>query len=215
LRLEAAAHALEDVAAAAGGNVLHSVLAESAARWRLAFDRALAGLPQTEPGNGDAERGLVSRREAAIDRARRARQRLSTLGLPATNMVERTSPTIPSPPAKATRVISNGAVEELAVVLYDPAAKRDLVASASAALLAALAIFTIPALRFPPCRDWLVAHAHLLVALAGLAWWLLAPFGWLGWLPVLAALWSSLRFPHAQRLADSTWTVSRLPEPTQ
>ena len=49
--------------------------------------------------------------------------------------------------------------------------------------------------RSAAVHNWLIEHAHFLVAAAGFGWWLMAPLGWLGWVVLLAAVWLSIRPP--------------------
>jgi hypothetical protein len=48
-------------------------------------------------------------------------------------------------------------------------------------------------------RDRMAALAPTFLALGGLAWWLLAPWAWLGWLAVAAAVWLAVRSPWNTR----------------
>ena len=56
--------------------------------------------------------------------------------------------------------------------------------------------------RLAKVRDLAAAHAPAIFAAAGLAWWLLAPLSWLGWIGVGLAVWLALRSPGRRRDAS-------------
>ncbi len=61
-------------------------------------------------------------------------------------------------------------------------------------LAALIAIFSVVP-NITAARAPLLAHAHFILGAAGFAWWLLAPYGWLGLLLMLVAVWLALRLP--------------------
>jgi len=109
------------------------------------------------------------------------------------------------PPA-AIWLSADGPTEELKLSVAASAGDEFTATSLLALLLIGLAAVLGPLSRFHQARDWLCAYAHLALAIAGVAWWLIAPFGWLGWLLVAAGLWRSLRFPTARLAPPSRWS---------
>ena len=62
-------------------------------------------------------------------------------------------------------------------------------------LALAVALLAWPLFSGNLWRRWLASHAMLLLAIAGIIWYLAAPLPWLGWLAVLGAGWLALRTP--------------------
>jgi hypothetical protein len=61
-----------------------------------------------------------------------------------------------------------------------------------------------PVGRLSPVQSWLASQGHLLLAVAGVVWWILVPtvFGWLGWLAVLTAAGLAMRPPWRTAAMD-------------
>jgi hypothetical protein len=191
LRLETAAAGLSEVADAVANELPTKVQAEAFRAWWHDFQAAagrLATLPAT------AER--TQRRAVAEQAAERARQRMLAGGLleeddlvPATPAVE---------PAKSMLAescyVADGDAHAITLVAASPPPIEEPSSAGWAAALAALSLASLVVLPQPRVRDWLAVHAALLVAAAGIVWWLVAPWGVAGWLLVAAAVWLSLRW---------------------
>jgi len=190
-RMEAAGQALDEVASANTANVPIAVIGESSQRWQRDFDTAKAALDQLL-AESDPSDDLNSKRQAVVEAAAKARQRLS----PATvsNDLSPTSPPGRIAADKGADLIAMGSGHIDALRL---SVRPDAQAAPSRAGIAwGVALFSIVCgllTALPRGRDWISENGRFLVAACGVAWWLLAPVGWLGWLLVAAALWLTLR----------------------
>jgi len=190
LQLEAAASSLEDVAAVQGADVLAPVLAETAAHWNGVYLGAKSRIPSTPPSQH------AQRVEAAAALAARTRERLAELdmNMAARDDFEADGPAV-SNAASALFLEASGEAGQVTLSAAPTAGGANFMARFCAALFVGLAAISVPLSHWPPAQQWLSAHAHLVLALAGLLWWLFAPLGWLGWIAVLAAVRLSVRFP--------------------
>jgi hypothetical protein len=152
-------------------------------------------LPEDALANRDTAGPLRQRVQMAQALAARARQRLASLNLPAPDEAAGSGAGRPaeSADAKSLYIAARREVSQLTLHATQVAGGRTFAAGLGATLLIGLGLIAVPLGRWHVAQEWLAAHAHLLLALAGLLWWLVAPLGWLGWLAVLAALWLSVR----------------------
>ena len=197
LRAETLAHTLETLAAALAMDLPPEVLAEIfQATWRQ-LQAARAAVHDSSAN---------SRLHAAEQMADRAKQRLLAAGVLDLDDLA----AIPAaPPAETSTMCyaASGAASEIGLVRIAPAA--DWTATAAAALLAAASVALFLWLRTAGSQTWLATYVHLLLAAAGVIWWLLAPWGFAGWLLVLAALWLALRWPWPRRAYNPGSTIRR------
>jgi hypothetical protein len=193
-RLEAAARGLDDVANAQGGDVLAPILADAAMHWNGIVARSSRLLAGMEPAAAEADSAISRRVQAAEGLAARARQRLAAFNMPALDDAASDRQAADQDSATSLYLAADNEVSQLKVNAAAAAGNRSLASRLWAVLAISLATIAVPLARWPQVQQWFAAHAHLLLALAGLAWWLFAPLGWLGWLLVLAAIWLSVRF---------------------
>jgi hypothetical protein len=193
-RLEASVRALEDVSAAQGTNLPSTVIAENFWRWQYAVNLDHERLLHAA-GSSDLAIPLASKLSELTEKAARVRQRLIQAGivdeleLPPAGV----APTV-GEAAAAIRLTTSGAAEDLRISWP---VKRSVPSPRMAAALG-LALFALLLGSFErngAVRSWLLAHSHLAVAAMAVGWWLMAPFGWLGWPVLLAAVWLSLCSP--------------------
>jgi hypothetical protein len=191
-RLQTSAQALEDLTSALGSDIPADVLAESYARWRVAFESDYR-LFVRSGDHGDLPDEAVGQSQAALDAAARVRQRLIQAGVldenePPLNRRELVDSTADS----SLYFIVDGPSSELLVVFpRRPAFASRRQAMALGLVLAAILMFA--AAHSIATRDWLWSQGPFVVGIMGVAWWLLAPVGWLGLILVAAACWLALR----------------------
>jgi hypothetical protein len=157
----------------------------------------------------DDRAALLARCDAAQQAADRAQQRLIQAGVVDTN----DPPAGPSASANDSRgqaihFMAVGAPDELELTI-DAADHWAGARWYLAIVLAGGGLVLLPLYRWAPARDWLAAHVHLLLALAGIGWWLLAPLGPLGVVMFLAALFFSFRSTWPRFAGDSTSTIGQ------
>jgi hypothetical protein len=145
--------------------------------------------------DGQGAGQLAQRLQAAEGLAGRARQRLAIVSGSAPEGVSSVSLPAEAAGGQSLYLSASGEVSQLTLHPAQAVNSRTVFTRLAASLLVGLALVTAGLARLNVAQEWLAAHAHLVLALAGLLWWLIAPLGWLGWLAVLAALLVSLRFP--------------------
>jgi hypothetical protein len=210
-RLEVAVSALEDVVAAQGTDVPPAVVADSFQRWHAAYRAAHRRLEALGRPQGENAAALAQRLVAAENDVAKVEKRMtpSTAG-DATETTSLAMSPAYEPFGQTNYFTALGAAERPAIRLLP----RPVSAGPSAATLAgfvALASLALGLLlRWCAAQEWLISHGHLVLAAAGLAWWLLAPQGWIGWLLVLAAVWLSFLWPWRQRSYDHGSSIRRL-----
>jgi hypothetical protein len=97
--------------------------------------------------------------------------------------------------AAQSRFVAEGEAHSITLVAASPvptAARKATTLWAGA--FAALSLVLLVALPRRRVQDWLAANAALLIAVAGVVWWLVAPWPVAGWVLVAAAVWLSLRW---------------------
>jgi len=179
-------------------------------RWRNltgVIHRRLAAFPPAEEGAAD----FALRISAADDAVAKAGQRLIQAGIVDEDAIG--PPTVSAadeeaPPA--LHVLSSTAADELKISWPNREAGLPPPRALIAAAIAIAALLAWPVGRSVAVQEWFMAHAHFVLAAAGIAWWLIAPLGGLGWVLVLAAVWLSLRSPWP-RASEPGSTLERLP----
>src|SRR4029079_6925402 len=188
-RLETLAHTLDSIVSSQSAALPRRILAESFLRWKrelTAVHHRLNDLRDQKPLPIDS----TARIQSALDEASKAEQRLLTVGILSDSEVGETMrPLDSTSPTAATYFLAKGSPGVLAVLPKTapagPASSRIAIAGAIAAATILLAI----ALHFANRADWLTARPQLTLAMLGIAWWLLAPFGWFGWVAIFVSLW--------------------------
>ncbi|MEX2176966.1 MAG: hypothetical protein WD872_21570, partial [Pirellulaceae bacterium] len=71
-----------------------------------------------------------------------------------------------------------------------------------AVALVAGAVLTPRLLAARAVHSWLLGKGHFLLAWCGVGWLLIAPFPWLGWIAIVAALWLAIRPPWRQQYPE-------------
>lgn len=199
-RLQTLLRCLEESAAAQGRDLPGGIVAEAVHRWLTAIEQTLARMPHA---GTLLEPALQTRLESARQTAQvlQARNQWPRQG----------DETPPQSEATETRmVLDETEADTPALYLRSEQPLLDLLAAwpASppwkrflpgdeqgllAALLGAAAAAAGLVGCFPRATAWLAGHVPLMVMLGGVLWWLLAPWGGLGWLLVLAGMWQSGR----------------------
>ncbi len=202
LRLEVAAAGLEDLATAVASELPSAEQAESFRAWWRDYLSAAARLdaaPQAAPAEWTA------RRQGAAQNAERARQRMLAGGVLMENDLPLATAAPPAGMDAKVCFLSPSAAGE--IVLLAPPVRPPQSAAPLAALLAAVSASLFVVLPLPRVRGWLEAHAGLIVAAAGIGWWLMAPWGVAGWLLVFAAVWLALRWswPRGYQPSAASW----------
>jgi hypothetical protein len=192
-------------------NLPPAVLAEVHWHWQREYQAAhreaaaLLGQPPRQPAE------LSARLSQAQQTADNARRRMAQSGIPVTLMAEPTKSDSESDSDRAQRtnrttMVSAGPRDHITVRLPTRSAPRED-RWLSAALVGLLLGGGWLLFRMAKVRDLAAAHAPAIVVVAGLAWWLLAPLAWLGWVGVGLAIWLALRSP---RRGSETSPVPRL-----
>jgi hypothetical protein len=164
-------------------------------------------LAKREPVTSDAH----EQAKAALDAASKVRQRLIQAGVVDEDTIVASSEELSLDDAdqSALHLEMVGRDSNLELV-WQPGQPRWAVSRAAVACgIIAMTLLIWIALQFAAARDWLAAHGHFVLAAAGIAWWLVAPFGWLGWPLVLAAAWLAVRPLKAADAYDAGSTVRR------
>jgi hypothetical protein len=187
-------------------NMPPAVLAEVHSHWQQEFDAAhhRAATLLGQPPRQAAE--LPARLSQAQQTADNARRRMAESGIPIARVA---GPIEPEPVpvwdrAERTNqvtVMSDGARDRIVVQLPkegEPEGDRWWSALLVGSLLGGVWLLA----RVAKVRDLAAAHAPAIVAASGLAWWLLAPQAWLGWIGVGLAIWLALRSPRGGREAS-------------
>jgi hypothetical protein len=194
-RLQAPVRALEAIATAQGTNLPPSVLAESFVRWGRALATSHQRLLEIQD-QGGALAATTDRLQAALDEAARVRQRLVQSGvLDDSDAAELNGAGVEVEPATAIHFLVRGNPGELQLTCQAPQTNYATSRSAVACYLAATALLLGLVGRSAAAREWLMSHGTFVMGIVGVAWWLLAPLGWLGWIPMLAAVWCTIRSP--------------------
>jgi len=203
-RLEAAALALDEVAGSSGGNIPAAIVTEVFQRWQQEFNAAKTQLDVALAESAPTD-VLETRRQSLLDSAAKVRQRLQ----PAVDALSQPELRRTTNSAPNLYALGPGAISELTVSLLpiDHAAPSRTLGTWSLALAAFGCWLLLVSRR--GC-DWLLENGRFLVAACGVAWWLLAPFGWLGWLFVLAALWLTIRPAAPNYAAEVSSTMRRV-----
>jgi hypothetical protein len=157
----------------------------------LAEERLRQSLPAAE----------WSRRLSAADQiARSASRRMDQTGI----VIRPAGEPVPVAGSTPQREVLTGEGWPEAIIVREIATKgpADLRYSA-AAIVAALLGGLWLLLRSAAVRDVFATHAPAIVAAAGLGWWLLAPWAWLGWVFIGLAIWLSVGSPWRKRPSNS------------
>jgi hypothetical protein len=209
-RLEAAEKALDSVAAAQGTNLPAGAVAESYVRWRQVLNRDDRRLTDMFDQN-DAGGEMALARKAVVDEADKVGQRLVQAGF--TDQIQvaaAPSATAEDVQPASIQFITNGPASELHVTFATPPMPL-FPSTVAVAWLTAFAAVVGWLVSFSAlARDWLQAHVPFLVGLCGIAWWLVAPAGWLGWLLMLFALWFAVSSPWPRAAYEPSSTRQRL-----
>ena len=157
---------------------------------RLEAVRQLVAAIKTRSGLADAASADAPQddRPAAVGTA--AERAADRPDLDDLALLEAADPTVPT-----IRLYGQGPLAGVPVVLSPAAADRPVPTALwprdeqaqLAALLLAIALAAGCLARWSSAAGWLARQAPLVLAVASVAWWLLAPWGWLGWLGLLAA----------------------------
>jgi hypothetical protein len=211
-RLQASARGLESIVTAQGSRIPPGVIAESFARWRQKLATSQSRLLKMQEEAIEPADIAVEIKKAE-DVAERVRQRLVQSGVlnedetanqrgAAMDAVESSS---------AVHFLSRANAGELHLTWQMPATNRLTSRTAVACVLAALSFLLGFVLRSALVREWLMSHGAFVIGALGVGWWLLAPLGWLGWIPVLAAVWCCVRSPWPMSQFDGASTIQRWP----
>ena len=200
VRVECFARSLDRIADFPAGDLPPSVLGQIYRGWRRQYHLAQAALELRirEDSSNDKEflTRLQTARQMAIDADRRMVQSGTDVAV--------NEASVPVEDAASRTILLatgwQGSVGVRARSVASPGGFR-WAALGGAILLGAVVWMTG---RRHAVSGRIAALAPALMALIGLGWWLLAPWAWLGWLPVAAAVWLAVRSP---------WnTGHRLPE---
>jgi hypothetical protein len=211
IRMQALAQSLDDIAAAQGTSAPPSVLAESFMRWQSELDAAhkrFLQLAEREPVTSEAR----DQARAALEAASKVRQRLIQAGVVEEDTVAAVNNelALEDGDESALHVEVVGRGTELGLDWQPTEPGWALSRAAIACGILAMTLLVWIAIQFAAARDWLAAHGHFALAAVGFAWWLVAPFGWLGWLPVIAAAWLAIRPPGRPAAFESGSTLRRV-----
>jgi hypothetical protein len=192
VRLLSLAKANESIAAVQGGNIPPQVLAETFNRFERRFQAVRARLQRTTVGPpNDATLDAIA---SALDTMVRIRQRLLQAGVPLGD--EPKPETAPESVVSDRNIVarfssnqithehSQEEIELTFSVASDTASSQRMLLLAAFSLLAA--VFAVVPL-VPASRAWVLARFHFVLAALGVAWWLIAPLGWLGLLLAIIA----------------------------
>jgi hypothetical protein len=181
----AAANALVEVAAAAASDLPAAVVAEGFDRWRRVYAAAVARL-EAMPRIGSEELSAAGDRLAAArQEAAKAIEKLQ----PLSTMEPGAAPSgAEDALAGAVCFVGGGQTAELKIEWRVASTGSAAVRTRWAAVGLALWLGLAAVVRWPPARDCLARYCHFVLALGGVAWWLMMPLGWLGWLVVAAAI---------------------------
>jgi hypothetical protein len=192
-RLDTVVHTLDSIASAQTIELPRRILAEGFRRWK----RELMGIQHRLRDLQDQKElgpNMAAQMQSTLDVAIRAEQRLLQAGILSDSDVgETTHAEHNDLHPSATYYLVNGNPGQLNVswesLPSESTASRGEIAVGIviAALLVALA------LQLTTVRDWLTSRPYLALAMLGVVWWAIAPFGWLGWFAVFAALWCAIR----------------------
>jgi hypothetical protein len=206
-RLQAAVRALEEVAAAQGNDVPAAMMTEEMQRWRqeyLSLKRRVSQLLQKPDNHPAAWSELLV---AAQEEVAKIEQRFPAAFAGAASDAEQQANQAGSrADEEATTWLAIGPTEALSLELTSPRHGFDVERETAVAVFVALSLFSVIVARSSAARDWLAAHSHFVLAAAGLAWWAIAPAGWLGWPIILIGLTLALLWPWRRhgRASDST-----------
>jgi hypothetical protein len=201
-RLEACGEAVAQLADISAGDLPPEALALAWRGWMSQFrssETRLRAYPEEQRGRTDQ---FDSRLQVATKRALGAEQKLIEAGV-LTPATAADVPLIESSPLWSEQAVvavlapepGSGVSVSRIGELPGPASSRWTPALG----ILALGIVSWTALRSQIGQAWLVEHAHLVLALAGLSWWLFAPLSWLGWIAVALAVWLAFRPPWTLR----------------
>jgi hypothetical protein len=212
-RLETLAHLLDSIASAQTVELPRRILADSFLRWKhelTGIQHRLSALQEQKQLAPD----MAAQMQLALDAAARSEQRLLQAGILNESEVGETMRAPKSvEPASATYYLAKGAPGELTISWTSqqpPRLSRGVIAAAVTAIAMVVALV----LQLTLVREFFASRPHWALALVGIAWWLLAPLGWIGWLAVFAAVWCAVR-PVAPRSGYETgssivrWTSNR------
>jgi hypothetical protein len=186
-RLQALSHLLDSVASTQTVELPRRILADSFLRWKrelTEIEHRLQALQAQKQLTSD----MATEMQSALDLAARSEQRLLQAGVLSESEVGETMQARHSAPlASATYCLTTGSPGELGISwkAAEPASTVPRGAIAAAVALGAILIASL--FQLAVARDFFSKRPHWAVALLGVAWWLLAPLGWIGWLAILIA----------------------------
>ncbi len=197
VRLQALTKASEGIAAVQGGNIPPLVLAETFNRFERRFQAVQAQLQRTTVG--PANNATIAAATSALDTMNRIRQRLLQAGIPLGN--EPKPETAPKSMDADQHIVArfspphakdDHGVEEIELAFTTASdatlSQRMLLLAAFAFLAAVFAVVPLVSAS----RSWVFAHIPFVLATLGVAWWLIAPLGWLGLLLLAIGAWLAL-----------------------
>lgn len=220
VQIETLARCLEEVSTAQSRDLPGGMVSQSVQRWRTPLERALAARAATPSEDGadmqarlaavqqlvaaiKARRGLAdtAREEAATGQrpaAASATQSwaLGSLDADGAGLADADDPAVStfrlhseSPPASPPVLVLSAAAERSFPSTVWPQDEHGMLT----ALLLGAALAAWGLALWPRAAVWLAWHQPLALVLASVTWWLAAPWGWLGWLGVMAAGWRAWR----------------------
>jgi hypothetical protein len=210
IRLDVINAALADVASLRDSELPRFIVSEGLERWRRAFRRSQRMLADL-PAPPDKSEGLALRLAAAEETAAKI-----FAGMP----TEQAGDDLYTDSSAAVVISNQYRGEPPFIAITDSAAvsleilrtRTDLAETPAfwAALFAigSLALWSLS--RWRVGQEWIAEHAHLVLAIIGFLWWLLAPAGWLGWVLVVMAIWLAARSPWRRQTFESGSTIQRM-----
>lgn len=210
-KVEVFAQALARVAELAPADLSPGTMTEVGSRWHQQYltARSQAAALLTELPSASSE--WATRLSRADQIATSAGQRLEQAGLTPSAPPDSAGPSESSsaqidPASQRTTLAFEGWREVVTVRKLNHASPADRRWTIAALMVAALVTAWL-LLRVARVRDLAAAQLPAIVAAAGLGWWLLAPWPWLGWLLVGLAVWRAVASP---RLRGDQGSFARL-----
>ena len=199
-KVEVFAQGLTRVAELAPADLPPTVMTEVGSRWQHQFLAARSQAADLLTKSPSASTDWATRLSHADQIATSAGQRLEQAGFRPTAPLNAKGPTELSaassnPALNHTTLVIDGWQNAVTVRKLDRTAPTDRGWTIAALVSAALGIGWL-LLRVARVRDLAAAHMPAVVATAGLGWWLLAPWPWLGWLLVGLAVWLAVASPQ-------------------
>jgi hypothetical protein len=221
VQVEALARCLEEVTAAQTRDLPGGIVSQALGRWLMPLEQALAALAPAgrseESASWQARLESVQQLVAAIKTRSGLAEAafkgmappqqapsagvLTSLasglfdpsGLALEGAGDPAAPTVhlwaQDPPAQAPVLVLLGAADRSITSALRPRDEQDVLT----ALLLGAALVALGVGLWPRAAGWLARHQPLALMLASAAWWLTAPWGWLGWLGCLVAGWRAWR----------------------